>query len=62
MQKIEIELVFCGNPGFIFHDSCDFEVRDTAELNTVKKFIEAKSKVKKLRSQLHVIWYTISSL
>jgi hypothetical protein len=62
MHKIEIELVFRSNPGFIFHDSRGFEAGDTAELNTVKKFIEAKSKEKKLSSQLHVIWYAISSL
>jgi hypothetical protein len=62
MHSIENELVFRSNPGFIFHDSRGFEAGGTSELNTVKRFIEAKSKETRLKSQLHVIWLVIGSL
>ena len=56
MHKIENELVFQSNPGFIFHDSRGFEAGGIEELNTVKEFIAQRSKLDKLKSQLHVIW------
>jgi len=49
-------MVFCNNPGFIFHDSRGFEAGDVSELGIVKDFIKEKSKKKKLKEQLHAIW------
>jgi hypothetical protein len=56
MHNIENELVFCSNPGFIFHNSCGFEAGGMLELETVKRFIVEKSEEEQLSSQLHVIW------
>jgi len=49
-------MVFEGNPGFIFHDSRGFEAGDAEELNLVRRFIEQRSKAKKVNEQLHAIW------
>jgi len=59
MHDISNELVFQSNPGFVFHDSRGFEAGGVAELHAVKNFIEKRSKMTELRSQLHVIWYCI---
>jgi hypothetical protein len=55
-HDIENELVFQSNRGFIFHDSRGFEAGGTAELDTVKRFILERSKLRDLSHQLHVIW------
>jgi hypothetical protein len=62
MHDINNELVFRSNPGFIFHDSCGFESGGKAELDTVNMFIAQRSKERRLRDQLHVIWYVIGTL
>jgi GTPase Era involved in 16S rRNA processing len=59
IHKIENELVFQSNSGFIFHDSRGFEAGGVEELNLVKDFIAQRSKLDKIKSQLHVIWYCI---
>jgi len=49
-------MVFRSNPGFIFHDSCGFEIGDVSELEIVKEFIKEYSEKNKLKDQLHAIW------
>jgi len=58
-HDIKNDMVFRNNPRFIFHDSCGFEAGDISELGIVKDFIKERSKKKKLREQLHAIWYCI---
>ncbi|KAG2072223.1 hypothetical protein BDR04DRAFT_981253, partial [Suillus decipiens] len=38
-HDIENELVFQNNPGFIFHNSCGFEVGSESEFDKVRAFI-----------------------
>jgi len=49
-------MIFCSNPGFIFHDSRGFEAGGVSELQIVKDFIKDYSEKKKLNEQLHAIW------
>ena len=56
-HDIQNEMVFKGNPGFIFHYSCGFEAGDAQELKLVQEFIEQRSKTTNLKEQLHAIWY-----
>jgi GTPase SAR1 family protein len=56
IHKIENELVFQSNPGFIFHDSRGFEAGGIEELSIVKDFIAQRSTLDELKRQLHVIW------
>jgi hypothetical protein len=62
IHNIENELIFRSNPKYIFHDSRGFEAGGISELNTVREFIEQRSRSKDLNDQLHVIWYVISTL
>lgn len=55
-HDIENQMIFEGNPGFIFHDSRGFESGDTAELNMVQSFIDRRSKARSVNEQLHAIW------
>ncbi|KAG2095893.1 uncharacterized protein F5147DRAFT_584391 [Suillus discolor] len=45
-HDIENEMVFKSNPGFIFHDSCGFEVGSEEEFENMKK----------LEERIHAIW------
>jgi len=58
-HDIENEMVFEGNPGFVFHDSRGFEAGGDRELKLVQQFIEQRSKAVNVRKQLHAIWYCI---
>ena len=55
-HDIENQMVFEGNPGFVFHDSCGFEAGGDRELKLVQQFIEQRSKTNNVNKQLHVIW------
>ena len=50
-------MVFKSNPGFIFHDSRGFEAGGDSELRVVKEFVARRARQKRLRNQLHAIWY-----
>ncbi|KAF8232161.1 hypothetical protein L208DRAFT_1397712 [Tricholoma matsutake] len=52
-------MVFRSNPGFVFHDSRGFEAGSANELVDVKNFIKQQAKQRKLRDQIHAIWYCI---
>ena len=55
-HNIENQMVFKGNPGFIFHDSRGFEAGGDQELKLVQQFIEQRSKAGNVKEQLHAIW------
>ena len=55
-HNIENQMVFKGNPGFIFHDSRGFEAGGDQELKLVQRFIEQRSKAGNVKEQLHAIW------
>jgi len=58
-HDIENQMIFEGNPGFIFHDSRGFEAGGDRELKLVQQFIEERSKARNVDKQLHAIWYCI---
>ncbi|KAG5651664.1 hypothetical protein H0H81_007887, partial [Sphagnurus paluster] len=43
-HDINNELIFQSNPGFVFHDSCGFEVGAVDEVSLVKGFLESRLK------------------
>ena len=55
-HDIENQMVFEGNPGFVFHDSRGFEAGGDRELKLVQRFIEHRSRASNVRKQLHAIW------
>ena len=55
-HDIENQMVFEGNPGFVFHDSRGFEIGGERELKVVQRFIEQRSKADNVEEQLHAIW------
>jgi GTP-binding protein EngB required for normal cell division len=59
MHDIENEMVFRNNPGFVFHDSRGFEAGGQFEFDKVKAFIVRRSKERRLRDRIHIIWYCI---
>ncbi|KAF8236682.1 hypothetical protein L208DRAFT_1357071 [Tricholoma matsutake] len=59
LHNLENEMVFRSNPGFVFHDSRGFEAGSANELVDVKNFIKQQAKQRKLRDQIHAIWYCI---
>ncbi|KAG1882441.1 hypothetical protein F4604DRAFT_1953459 [Suillus subluteus] len=59
VHDIENEMVFRNNPGFIFHDSRGFEAGGQPEFDKVQAFIASRSKEKRLKDRIHVIWYCI---
>ncbi|KIK38322.1 hypothetical protein CY34DRAFT_809446 [Suillus luteus UH-Slu-Lm8-n1] len=59
VHDIENEMVFRNNPGFIFHDSRGFEAGGPDEFDKVKAFIASRSKERRLKDRIHVIWYCI---
>ena len=56
-HDIENQMVFEGNPGFVFHDSRGFEAGGDRELKLVQQFIEQRSKAYNVKEQLHAIWW-----
>ncbi|KAF9460676.1 hypothetical protein BDZ94DRAFT_1169286 [Collybia nuda] len=59
IHDITNEMIFRSNPGFTFHDSRGFEAGGVDEFQKVKKFLSDRAKEKKLKDQIHVIWYCI---
>ncbi|KAG2037941.1 hypothetical protein BDR03DRAFT_354923 [Suillus americanus] len=59
VHDIENEMVSRSNPGFVFHDSRGFEAGGQPEFDKVKAFIAGRSKEKRLKNRIHVIWYCI---
>ena len=54
---INVEYRHKDNDRFILHDSEGFEPGENAKFNTVKDFIEDRSKRSDLSERLHAIWY-----
>jgi hypothetical protein len=54
--NIDVGLYSNDNDRFILHDSEGFEPGEDAKLNTVKRFIENRSKTSQLKERLHAIW------
>ena len=61
-HDIENQIIFQGNPGFIFHDSRGFEAGGARELKLVQQFIEKRSKARNVHNQLHAIWCVCTCL
>ncbi|KAG2067110.1 hypothetical protein BDR04DRAFT_1028488, partial [Suillus decipiens] len=55
-HNITHKMVFKSNLGFVFHDSCSFEVGSEAEFKSMKKFITECVNAKELKEQIHAIW------
>ena len=55
-HNIKNEMIFEGNPGFIFHNSHGFEAGGDRELKLVQQFIKQCSKAGNVNQQLHAIW------
>ncbi|KAG9307919.1 hypothetical protein JVU11DRAFT_12919 [Chiua virens] len=53
------ELVFRGNPGFVFHDSQGFESGSIEEFEQTKAFVLKHAKTAFLKERIHAIWYCI---
>ncbi|KAG1821255.1 hypothetical protein EV424DRAFT_872768 [Suillus variegatus] len=58
-HDITNEMVFKGNPSFVFHDSCGFEAGSEAEFENMKEFISERAHVTRLEERIHAIWYCI---
>ncbi|KAF8258006.1 hypothetical protein EI94DRAFT_1756079, partial [Lactarius quietus] len=58
-HKIDDELVFSNNPGYVFHDSMGIESGSTDELEILKDFIQRKCAEMILANKLHAIWYCV---
>ncbi|KDQ06531.1 hypothetical protein BOTBODRAFT_39534 [Botryobasidium botryosum FD-172 SS1] len=56
-HRVDYELRFPSNPGFVFHDSRGFESGATEELELVRDFIKKKGSLGSMENQLHAIWY-----
>ncbi|KDQ06262.1 hypothetical protein BOTBODRAFT_39725 [Botryobasidium botryosum FD-172 SS1] len=56
-HRVDYELIFPSNPGFVFHDSRGFESGATEELELVRNFIKKKGSLGSMENQLHAIWY-----
>ncbi|KAI6111936.1 hypothetical protein EV401DRAFT_2107892 [Pisolithus croceorrhizus] len=55
-HNIKDELIFRSNPGFVFHDSCGFEVGSKEQFNMMKKFVLNHAKATELDKRIHAIW------
>ncbi|KAJ7438517.1 hypothetical protein B0H11DRAFT_2254520 [Mycena galericulata] len=56
LHNVKDEIHFASKPGFVFHDSRGVEAGSTEELSVVKQFVEHRSSVETIRTQLHAIW------
>ncbi|KAF9461846.1 hypothetical protein BDZ94DRAFT_1262769 [Collybia nuda] len=59
-HDVENEMVFRKNSTFIFHDSRGFEAGGVEEFEKVKAFISDHARKKKMKDQVHVIWYCVA--
>ncbi|KAI6124689.1 hypothetical protein EV401DRAFT_1162935 [Pisolithus croceorrhizus] len=59
LHNIEDELVFGGNPRFVFHDSRGFEAGSEVQFDFMKKFVMDHAKTTKLHERIHAIWFCI---
>jgi hypothetical protein len=55
-HDIKNQMIFEGNPGFVFYNSRGFEVGGDWELKIVQHFIQERSKARNVNKQLHAIW------
>ncbi|KAG2041350.1 hypothetical protein BDR03DRAFT_1007186 [Suillus americanus] len=60
-HNIANEMVFKSSPGFIFHDSCGFEVGSEKEFENMKEFISERVHATKLGERIHAIWQVTPS-
>ncbi|KAI6156445.1 GTP-binding protein [Pisolithus thermaeus] len=58
-HKIEHELVFKSNPGFVFHDSCGFEAGSTRQFEQMKEFVVDRATTRRVNERVHAIWFCI---
>lgn len=59
-HRIEHELVFQGNQGFVFHDSCGFEVGTAWQFDQMKNFVvDHAAMARSVNKHIHAIWYCI---
>ncbi|KIK10683.1 hypothetical protein PISMIDRAFT_656500 [Pisolithus microcarpus 441] len=58
-HKIEHELVFSSNPGFVFHDSCGFEAGSARQFDEMKSFVVHRAITGSLKERVHAIWFCI---
>ncbi|KAJ8075809.1 hypothetical protein PM082_021441 [Marasmius tenuissimus] len=58
-SRIDWEITFPSNPGYVFHDSRGMEAGSTEEIDKLNDFMERRSKKRSLEEQLHVIWYCL---
>ncbi|KAI6035641.1 GTP-binding protein, partial [Pisolithus orientalis] len=59
-HSIEHELVFQGNPGFVFHDSCGFKVGTAQQFDQMKNFVvDHAAMARSVNKHIHAIWYCI---
>ncbi|KAK1231060.1 hypothetical protein PQX77_005836 [Marasmius sp. AFHP31] len=56
-SRIDWEITFPSNPGYVFHDSRGMEAGSTEEIEKLNDFMERRSKKQLLEDHLHVIWY-----
>ncbi|KAJ8580284.1 hypothetical protein M405DRAFT_753439 [Rhizopogon salebrosus TDB-379] len=61
-HDINNELMFRGNPRFVFHDSCVFEAGDEDEFEKMKQFVSDRASARKLNDRIHAIWQAIISM
>ena len=70
---INYEITYPSNPHFVFHDSRGIEVGaesiearegvgpNELETSYIQKFIDDRAQEKRLRDQLHAIWYVFGN-
>ncbi|KAK1230759.1 hypothetical protein PQX77_006136, partial [Marasmius sp. AFHP31] len=58
-SRIDLEITFPSNPGYVFHDSRGMEAGSTEEIEKLNDFMERRSKKQLLEDHLHVIWYCL---
>ncbi|KAF9465380.1 hypothetical protein BDZ94DRAFT_1307246 [Collybia nuda] len=59
-HDIANKMIFPSNPTLVFHDSRGFEAGGADEFRKVKDFVAERAKSKKLKNQVHVIWYCVA--
>ncbi|KAI6139478.1 GTP-binding protein [Pisolithus tinctorius] len=58
-HRIEHELIFQSNLGFVFHDSCGFEAGAAEEFDQMKDFVVDRAATPKVNERIHAIWFCI---
>ncbi|KAF9458274.1 hypothetical protein BDZ94DRAFT_1284923 [Collybia nuda] len=59
-HDIKNEMIFRSNSTLVFHDSQGFEAGGTDEFRKVKDFVTDCAKSKRMKNQVHVIWYCVA--